>query len=127
MDGAAAAAFRPGARPCRACRGSCPTPQWSSVVYSIGEKLPSGRVGWAGVVSFATGSALRISKTAQSWLENIREAAMFEPQQPTGRAPSAPALRLVCLPHAGGSSLPFAGWQTWMPAGVLVLMAALPG
>ena len=52
---------------------------------------------------------------------------MFEPQQPTGRAPSAPALRLVCLPHAGGSSLPFAGWQTWMPAGVLVLMAALPG
>jgi medium-chain acyl-[acyl-carrier-protein] hydrolase len=97
------------------------------VVYSIGEWLPKGRR--HGRVSSLppTGSAVSISWAAQSWLENFREAAMTEPQQPAGRAHSASALRLVCLPHAGGSSLPFAGWQRWMPAGVLVLAAALPG
>jgi surfactin synthase thioesterase subunit len=43
------------------------------------------------------------------------------------RATAAPALRLVCLPPAGGSSSQFARWQRWLPTGVRVLAARLPG
>jgi medium-chain acyl-[acyl-carrier-protein] hydrolase len=52
---------------------------------------------------------------------------------PTGRwfecsrRNSNPALRLFCLPYAGGGAQTFRGWQEELPAGVSVCAAHLPG
>jgi surfactin synthase thioesterase subunit len=43
------------------------------------------------------------------------------------RRPAHPAGRLVCLPHAGGGTIPFRSWPARLPAEVEVLAALLPG
>ena len=39
----------------------------------------------------------------------------------------APALRLLCLPHAGGAAALFRGWQAMLPASIEVCPLLLPG
>lgn len=43
------------------------------------------------------------------------------------RTAPAPALRLLCLPHAGGWPSSFAAWAGQLPPGVELLVAQLPG
>jgi medium-chain acyl-[acyl-carrier-protein] hydrolase len=38
-----------------------------------------------------------------------------------------PRLRLFCFPYAGGSALIYRGWENYLPAGVSVWSAQLPG
>ncbi|MFL6465423.1 MAG: thioesterase II family protein [Bryobacteraceae bacterium] len=43
------------------------------------------------------------------------------------RSPRLPALRLFCIPYAGGSATIFHGWQQFMPDGVVCCPVHLPG
>ncbi|WP_103538051.1 MULTISPECIES: thioesterase II family protein [unclassified Streptomyces] len=43
------------------------------------------------------------------------------------RRVARPRLRLVCLPHAGGSASTFRSWPQWLPEDVEVLAVNLPG
>lgn len=38
-----------------------------------------------------------------------------------------PALRLICLPHAGGTASAYRNWHRWVPAGVEVVAVQYPG
>ncbi|MFI1246799.1 thioesterase II family protein [Streptomyces anulatus] len=43
------------------------------------------------------------------------------------RRVARPRLRLVCLPHAGGSASTFRTWPRWLPEDVELLAVSLPG
>lgn len=51
---------------------------------------------------------------AQEWLRPLR------PER-------APAIRLICFPHAGGSATFFRDWARWMPPGIDLIAVRYPG
>lgn len=87
---------------------------------------PRGRMGQTSPVDTLSAEkrallALRLKKRPAD------APAMGNPWFPGMEEAAASALRLCCFPYAGGGTSVFRNWAAYMPAGVAVVSARLPG